>query len=59
MNSSNPVTAKYHNALSTGSSIYVTTDGLVKSCVTAPLLELPVDFKEWYKPARSNVGQLH
>lgn len=33
---------------------YVTIDGIVKYCINAPLLELPIDFKEWYKPTRSN-----
>jgi len=32
----------------TGSSLYVTTDGALRFCVTAPLLELPLDFKAWY-----------
>lgn len=32
---------------------YLTIDGVIKHCITAPLLELPIDFKEWYKPARA------
>ena len=34
-------------------SAYISIDGLIKYCITAPLLELPIDFKEWYKPAHS------
>ncbi|WP_186289599.1 hypothetical protein [Methylomonas koyamae] len=29
---------------------YLTTDGSLRFCVSAPLLEPPVDFKEWYRP---------
>lgn len=36
---------------SMGVGTYVTIDGIVKYCITAPLLELPIDFKEWYKPS--------
>ena len=32
--------------------MYVTTDGILRYCVIAPLLELPHDFQEWY---RSNI----
>lgn len=32
---------------------YISIDGVIKYCITAPLLELPIDFKEWYKPAHS------
>ena len=37
----------YNNSMA--GSPYVTIDGLLKYCITAPLLELPIDFKEWYK----------
>lgn len=36
--------------------LYVTTDGLVRYCVTAPLLELPHDFKEWHRPENTDLG---
>ena len=39
-------------AIDVGNS-YLTIDGVIKHCITAPLLELPIDFKEWYKPARA------
>lgn len=29
---------------------YLTTDGSLRFCVSAPLLEPPADFKEWYRP---------
>ena len=32
----------------TGGGLYVTTDGVLRFCIIAPLLELPLDFKEWY-----------
>lgn len=37
---------------------YVSIDGLVKYCITAPLLELPIDFKEWYKQHTGNSSQV-
>jgi len=40
-------------------STYVTIDGIVKYCVTAPLLELPVDFKEWYTPSSGNSNPVY
>ncbi|MEI8570741.1 hypothetical protein U737_17650 [Methylomonas sp. LW13] len=42
-----------------GGGIYVAIDGLLKHCITAPLLELPIDFKEWYIPIGSNISQLY
>lgn len=42
-----------------GGGTYVAIDGHLKYCITAPLLELPIDFKEWYKPAGSNIPQLY
>jgi hypothetical protein len=37
---------------------YLAIDGIVKQCITAPLLELPIDFKEWYKPTHSGSNDL-
>lgn len=34
---------------------YIATDGSLKSCITAPLLELPIDFQEWPKSDTRNV----
>ncbi|WP_445372801.1 hypothetical protein ACH518_10125 [Methylomonas sp. HW2-6] len=34
---------------------YLTTDGSLRFCVSAPLLEPPVDFKEWYRPRQRPV----
>ncbi|MDX8129921.1 hypothetical protein QLH52_21695 [Methylomonas sp. OY6] len=42
-----------------GGGIYVAIDGLLKHCITAPLLELPIDFKEWYIPVGNNISQLY
>ena len=35
--------------------LYIATDGSLKSCITAPLMELPIDFREWPKSDTSNV----
>jgi hypothetical protein len=35
--------------------LYLATDGSLKSCITAPLLELPLDFKAWPKSDTRNV----
>ena len=35
--------------------LYIATDGSLKQCVTGPLLELPVDFKEWPNTDTSNI----
>jgi hypothetical protein len=35
--------------------LYIATDGSLKSCITAPLMELPIDFREWAKSDTSNV----
>jgi len=43
--------------ISTGT--YLTSDGIVKHCIIAPLLELPIDFKEWVKPTYSPADQLY
>ncbi len=34
--------------------LYIATDGSLKSYITGPLLELPVDFREWPKTDVSN-----
>jgi hypothetical protein len=39
--------------------LYIATDGSLKSCFTAPLMELPVDFREWPKWDTSKVVLLH
>ena len=59
MNNSNILTDQDISKTNIGGSIYVAIDGIVKQCITAPLLELPIDFKEWYKPSRSYAAQLH
>ncbi len=57
MNDSNTVMDQDINEKNIGGSAYVTIDGILKYCITAPLLELPIDFKEWYNPKRSNTPQ--
>lgn len=37
------------------SRLYVATDGSLKQCITGPLMELPVDFKEWPNTDTSNI----
>ncbi|QPK61602.1 hypothetical protein IVG45_11955 [Methylomonas sp. LL1] len=59
MNDSNTLMNQYISETSIRRSTYVTIDGIVKYCITAPLLELPLDFKEWYKPTQSNTTQLY
>ena len=58
MNESNPVMDQAGSEAGSGGSTYVTIDGFVKYCITAPLLELPIDFKEWCKPMHGNNAQL-
>lgn len=58
MNDSNTAMDQHFNARGFGGSTYVALDGILKFCITAPLLELPIDFKEWYKPQRSNTPNL-
>ena len=58
MNASRTVKEQHSRETSIVGCIYVTIDGMVKYCITAPMLELPIDFKEWYKPVRSNAAQL-
>ncbi|OAI22765.1 hypothetical protein [Methylomonas koyamae] len=39
------------NAISRNRTVpYLATDGALRFCVSAPLLEPPADFKEWYRP---------
>lgn len=59
MNNANTLTYQDINKNSIGRFPYVAVDGIVKYCITAPLLELPIDFKEWYNPARNNSSQLY
>ncbi len=54
MNDSHTVTDQEISKLSIVGETYVTIDGILKYCITAPLLELPIDFKEWYRPTRSS-----
>ncbi|MGZ0080431.1 hypothetical protein [Methylomonas sp. YC3] len=35
--------------------LYIATDGSLKSCVTGPLLELPIDFQAWPPMDTSNI----
>ncbi|CAD6877727.1 hypothetical protein [Methylomonas albis] len=37
---------------------YITTDGVLGYCITGPVMELPLDFKEWYQP-HNNRELLH
>lgn len=57
MNGSNTVTDPAIGKTSVGGSNYISIDGMVKYCITAPLLELPIDFKEWHKPTMGNTAQ--
>lgn len=50
MDTSHTLTDRNSPDKSMGGDLYVTTDGLLRYCITAPLLELPHDFKEWYRP---------
>jgi len=59
MNNSNTVADQNISKTTIAKSTYVTVEGFVKYCITAPLLELPIDFKEWYKPSGINDTQLH
>ena len=59
MNHSNSLTVQGISEVIMGQCAYVTIDGLVKYCVTAPLLELPIDFKEWYQQRSANTNQLY
>jgi hypothetical protein len=59
MSDSNTVMNQHLDEKRTGGGTYVAIDGLLKYCITAPLLELPIDFKEWYKTASSIIPQLY
>jgi len=48
----NSVCSSYQLAAKLKGSLYVSQDGSVKFCATGPLLELPMDFKEWHLPLR-------
>jgi hypothetical protein len=58
MNDSNTVTDQEIRETSSGGGTYVAIDGILKYCINAPLLELPIDFKEWYKPPRGDEAVL-
>lgn len=59
MNPSNAATDQARSEPGIGRRAYVAIDGLLKYCINAPLLELPIDFKEWYKPALGTQGRLN
>ncbi len=59
MNGLNTVTKQDISETKLGRSTYVSIDGFLRYCITAPLLELPIDFKEWYKPSHNNSAQLY
>lgn len=50
-------TISKHTAQQSKSSkqLYIATDGSLKSCITGPILELPIDFREWPKSDTRNV----
>ena len=54
MHESNFVNSQNFFETQVGAGPYVSIDGVVKVCRTAPLLDLPVDFKEWFEPSRIN-----
>lgn|GEM_PF-1289391 len=51
MHSSQPVRRQNFSDISVGDRNYVATDGAVKYCRIAPLLELPIDFMAWFEPS--------
>jgi len=53
MNDSDSVNQQSFSEYKVGVCNYLATDGLVKYCRTAPLLDLPVDFQEWFEPNRT------
>ena len=57
MNNSTILTDQNIEKTNIGKSTYVSVEGIVKFSVIAPLLDLPIDFKEWYKPAGINDTQ--
>jgi hypothetical protein len=50
MNNFSAIAAQNHWESYVGAGCYLSVDGDVKSCRTAPLLELPVDFLQWLEP---------
>jgi len=54
MNDSNCLTQQTISENYVGAGTYLSTDGVVKHCRTAPLLDLPVDFQEWFEPNRGS-----
>ena len=56
MNDVDSVNQQSFSEYKVGVSNYLATDGLVKYCRTAPLLDLPVDFLEWFEPHRQLSG---
>lgn len=54
MHESNSVSYQNFFETQAGAGPYVSVDGVVKFCRTAPLLDLPVDFKEWFQPKNSS-----
>jgi len=44
-----------HQKPKTTKQLYIATDGSLKSCITGPLLESPIDFREWPKTDTRNV----
>lgn len=49
MNTSLSVNTKGFGESHITGGIYLATDGKLRFCVTGPVMELPVDFKEWYQ----------
>lgn len=58
MNNLHAIANQKINELNKYRTTYIAQDGMLKYCINAPLLELPVDFKEWYKPVCSNSAVL-
>jgi len=59
MKTSHTATEQKTTNAKTGGNLYVTTDGILRFCIIAPLLELPHDFKEWYKPSNPDVANAY
>jgi hypothetical protein len=59
MNDSNSVTDPESLETTRDEGTYVSTDGILKYCITAPLLELPIDFQAWPKPNSSDTPPLY
>lgn len=57
MDDANTLAYQEVSKTSIGRFPYIDIDGMVKYCITAPLLELPIDFKEWYRPLLGNNSQ--